>query len=91
VDTRVAKFAVETKFAKFAVETKVAKFAVETKFAKFAVLTKPNPPKLVIALDKYPTVPQPITVLVRFACVRKLTPIIWLVEIIGAYTIPAFT
>ena len=55
------------------------------------MLIRPNPPKLVIALDKYPTVPKPITVLVRFACVRKLTPIIWLVEIIGAYTIPAFT
>ena len=87
----MARYVVLTKVAKFAVETKFAKFAVDTRFARLAVLIRPNPPKLVIALDKYPTVPKPITVLVRFACVRKLTPIIWLVEIIGAYTIPAFT
>jgi hypothetical protein len=84
VDTSVAKFAVETRFAKFAVETRFAKFAVETRRAKFAVLTRPNPPMFVSALERYPTVPRPITVLVRFACVRKLTPTIRLVDMIGA-------
>jgi hypothetical protein len=84
VETRFAKFAVETRFAKFAVETRFAKFAVETRRAKFAVLTRPNPPMFVSALERYPTVPRPITVLVRFACVRKLTPTIRLVDMIGA-------
>jgi hypothetical protein len=84
VDTSVAKLAVETRFAKFAVETRFAKFAVETRRAKFAVLTRPNPPMFVSALERYPTVPRPITVLVRFACVRKLTPTIGLVDMIGA-------
>ena len=84
VDTRFAKLAVETRFAKFAVEIWPAKLAVLTKLAKLAVETNPYPPKLVIALDIYPVVPKPITVLVRFACVIKLTPTIRLVDIIGA-------
>ena len=62
--------------AKFAVDTRVARLAVLTTPLRLAVLTRPYPPKLVIALDKYPVVPRPITVLVRFACVRKLTPTI---------------
>ena len=84
VDTSVAKLAVETRFAKFAVETRFAKFAVLTKLAKLAVLTRPNPPMFVSALERYPTVPKPMTVLVRFACVRKLTPTSRLVDMIGA-------
>ena len=62
--------AVETKFARLAVDTKFAKFAVETKFTRLAVLTRPLGSTLAIALDKYPAVPKPITVLVRFAVVR---------------------
>ena len=46
--------------------------AVETKPAKFAVETKLNPPKPV---EIYPTVPKPMTVLVRFAVVKA--PIIF--------------
>ena len=61
-----------------------ARLAVDTWPAKFAVLTRPYPPRLVSALDKYPTVPRPITVLVTFACVTKFTPTIKLVEIMGA-------
>ena len=49
------RFAVETKFVKFAVDTKFAKFAVETRFPRLAAVT----------LDIYPTVPRPITVLVK--------------------------
>ena len=55
--------------------------AVDTCPARFAVDTKP--PRLGI-LDRYPVVPRPITLLVRFACVKKLTPTIRLVDIIGA-------
>lgn len=84
VDTSVAKLAVETRFAKFAVEIWPAKFAVETRLTKLAVLTRPNPPMFVSALERYPTVPKPMTVLVRFACVRKLTPTSRLVDMIGA-------
>jgi hypothetical protein len=65
VDTRVAKLAVETRVAKLAVETKLARFAVETRFPRFTAVT----------LDKYPTVPKPITVLVRLAVVSA--PIIF--------------
>ena len=36
------------------------------------------------ALDRYPTVPRPITVLVKFACVRKLTPTICVVDTVVA-------
>ena len=57
---------------------------METRLTKLAVLTKPNPPIFVSALERYPVVPRPITVLVRFACVKKLTPTIRLVDIIGA-------
>ena len=46
------------------VETKFAKFAVEIWFAKFAVLT--SEPRTTV--ERYPAVPRPITVLVRFAC-----------------------
>ena len=76
--------AVLTKLARLAVEIWPARFAVETRLAKLAVLTRPNPPMFVSALDRYPTVPKPITVLVRFACVKKLTPTIRLVETMGA-------
>jgi hypothetical protein len=76
--------AVETRPAKFAVDTRPAKFAVDTRFARFAVETRPNPPMFVNALERYPVVPRPITVLVRFACVKKLTPTSRLVDIIGA-------
>ena len=85
VDTKFAKFAVETKFAKFAVEIRFARLAVEIRFAKFAVDTKLvrlavliNPFGIVafVAEDKYPTVPRPITVLVRFVCERKEMPVI---------------
>ena len=55
----MARLAVETKLAKFAVETRLARFAVETRFPRFAA----------VILDKYPTVPKPITVLVRLAVV----------------------
>jgi hypothetical protein len=51
--------------AKFAVDTKLAKLAVETRFPRFTTVT----------LDKYPTVPKPITVLVRLAVVSA--PIIF--------------
>ena len=80
----MTRLAVETRFAKFAVDTRRAKFAVLTKLAKLAVLTRPNPPRFVIALDRYPVVPRPMTVLVRFACVKKLTPTSRLVDMIGA-------
>jgi len=69
VETRLAKLAVEMRFTKFAVDTSVARLAVETKFARFAVETNPYPPTLVIAEDKYPTVPRPITVDVKFTWV----------------------
>jgi len=61
---------VDTKFARFAVDTKFARFAVDTKFARFAVDT------MLGILDRYPTVPKPITVLVRFACERNVIPVI---------------
>jgi hypothetical protein len=73
VEIWAAKFAVDTKFAKFAVEIWPAKFAVDTKFAKLAVLT--NPPRLGI-LERYPAVPNPITVLARFAGERNVIPVI---------------
>ena len=57
----------DTKVAKFAVETRFARLAVETRFARFAVETRPPGSAVAVALDKYPTVPKPITVLVRFA------------------------
>jgi hypothetical protein len=66
VETRFTKFAVDISVARLAVETRFTKFAVETKFARFAVETNPYPPTLVIAEDKYPTVPRPITVDVKF-------------------------
>lgn len=91
VEIKLLRLAVETKLTKLAVETKLARFAVEIKLVRLAVETKPYPPRFVIAADKYPTVPKPITVLVRFACVTKFTPTIRLVDIIGAYTIPVFT
>ena len=47
----------------------MAKLAVETKLARLAVLIKPNPPRLA-ALERYPAVPKPITVLVKLAVVR---------------------
>jgi hypothetical protein len=75
---------VDTSVAKLAVDTRRAKFAVLTKFVKLAVLTRPNPPIFVNALERYPVVPRPITVLVRFACVKKLTPTSRLVDMIGA-------
>jgi hypothetical protein len=50
--------------------------AVDTRLAKLAVLTRPFAFIEALAEERYPTVPRPITVLVRFACVRKLTPII---------------
>ena len=56
--------------------TKFTRLAVDTCPDRLAVLTSPNPPKLVMALERYPVVPRPITVLVRFACVKKLTPTI---------------
>ena len=52
-----------------AVDTKFAKFAVDTKFAKFAVDTKPPGRIAAVALDKYPAVPNPITV--EPSCVAK--------------------
>jgi hypothetical protein len=55
--------------AKYEVDTKVAKFAVDTKFAKFAVDTKPPGRIAAVALDKYPAVPNPITV--EPSCVAK--------------------
>ena len=66
VETRFTKFAVDISVAKLAVEMRLARLAVETKFAKLAVETNPYPPTLVIADDKYPTVPRPITVDVKF-------------------------
>ena len=54
----MARYVVDTKVVRFAVETRFARFAVETRLARFAVA---------VALDKYPTVPKPMTVLVRFA------------------------
>ena len=71
----------DTSVARLAVDICPAKFAVETKPDRFAVLT--NPPRLGM-LERYPVVPRPVTVLVRFACVKKLTPTIRLVDIIGA-------
>jgi hypothetical protein len=62
----LAKLAVDTKLAKFAVDTKLAKLAVDTRFPRFTAVT----------LDKYPTVPKPITVLVRLAVVSA--PIIFM-------------
>ena len=62
----------ETRFTKLAVEIWFAKLAVETRLAKFAVDTKLNPPNPV---EIYPTVPNPITVLVRLAVVKA--PIIF--------------
>ena len=84
VDTRLTRLAVLTRFARLAVLTRLARLAVDTRLAKLAVLTRPNPPMFVSALERYPTVPRPITVLVRFACVKKLTPTIRLVDMIGA-------
>jgi hypothetical protein len=43
------------------VETRFARLAVETRFARFAVETRPKAPRLGI-LERYPTVPKPITV-----------------------------
>ena len=53
----------------------MAKLAVDTRFARLAVLTKPNPPTLVIALERYPAVPRPMTVLVKLVVVKA--PIIF--------------
>ena len=55
----VARYEVLTKFARLAVEIWPARFAVDTKFARLAVETRP--PILGI-LDRYPTVPRPMTV-----------------------------
>ena len=76
VETKLIKLAVETKFAKFAVEIRFAKFAVETKLVRLAVLINPFGIVAFVAEDKYPTVPRPITVLVRFVCERKEMPVI---------------
>ena len=76
VEIRFARLAVEIRFAKFAVETRFAKFAVETKFVRLAVLINPFGIVAFVAEDKYPTVPRPITVLVRFVCERKEMPVI---------------
>ena len=51
-----------TRFVRFAVDTRPIKLAVETNPLKFAVLT--TDPKTIV--DRYPTVPRPITVDVRF-------------------------
>jgi hypothetical protein len=67
VETRVARLAVEIRLAKLAVEIWFTKLAVETRLAKLAVETKLNPPNPV---EIYPTVPNPITVLVRLAVVK---------------------
>ena len=67
METRFTRLAVDTRFARLAVEIWPAKFAVLTKLAKLAVLTRPKPPRFVTALERYPVVPKPITVLVRFA------------------------
>ena len=67
VETRLTRFAVEIKFTRFAVETRFARLAVETRFARLAVETRPAGSTVAVALDKYPTVPKPMTVLVRFA------------------------
>ena len=45
---------------KLAVETRLAKLAVETRFPRLAAVT----------LDRYPTVPSPMTVLVKLLCAR---------------------
>ena len=71
VETRLVKLAVDTKLVKLAVETRLAKFAVETRFVRFAVLINPF-----ITEDKYPAVPRPITVDVRFVCETIDIPVI---------------
>jgi hypothetical protein len=73
-----ARFALLTRPARFALLTSPTRFAVLTRPARFAVLIKLG------ILDKYPVVPRPITVLVKFACVKKLMPTINCVEMIGA-------
>jgi len=43
--------------------------------AKLAVLTNPKPPIVISALERYPIVPKPITVDVRFVCERSDIPV----------------
>ena len=70
-----------------AVDTRFARLAVDTTFARLTVA---------IALDKYPAVPKPITVLVRFAVVRApMIFVAWMEEtrscwalIVMAYWVP---
>jgi hypothetical protein len=50
--------------------------AVDTRPTKLAVLTRPFGFIEAVAEDRYPTVPRPITVLVRFACESIVTPTI---------------
>ena len=64
VEIRLARLAVLIRLARLAVLTKLARLAVEIKSARLAVLT--SEPKTTV--ERYPTVPRPITVLVRFAC-----------------------
>jgi hypothetical protein len=75
VDTRFVRLAVETRLVRLAVDTRFAKLAVDTKFARFAVDTRPPGITVAVALDKYPTVPKPITVLTKFVVVKA--PIIF--------------
>jgi hypothetical protein len=69
VETRLVRLAVEIKFVRFAVDTKFIKLAVETKFIKLAVETTPGTD------ERYPAVPNPLTVDVRFRVVIPPTPL----------------
>ena len=62
--TVLVRLAVLTRPTRLAVEIKPARFAVDTKLAKLAVLT--SEPR--VTVDRYPKVPRPTIVLVRFAC-----------------------
>ena len=75
VDTRLVRFAVDMRFVRFAVDTRFVRLAVETRFARFAVDTRPPGITVAVALDKYPTVPKPMTVLTKFVVVKA--PIIF--------------
>ena len=75
VDTRFVRLAVEIRFVRLAVETRPVRLAVDTKFARFAVDTRPPGIVVAVTLDKYPTVPKPMTVLTRFVVVKA--PIIF--------------
>ena len=54
---------------RLAVETKFVRFAVETKLSKLAVETTPG------TEERYPAVPNPLTVDVRFRVVIVPTPL----------------